>query len=62
MCWKLNSTGTEDLWVCLLHCLKALDTIGNCQITSLLTGCISTYAQNNKPVKICAHSVVEVAR
>ena len=30
--------------------------------TSLLTWCISTYAQNNKPVKIRTQLVVEVAR
>ena len=29
-----------------------LDTIGNCQKTSLLSLCISTNAQNNEPVKI----------
>ena len=32
--------------------LKALDTFGNCQQTSILTWCISTYATNNKSVKI----------
>ena len=30
--------------------------------TSILTWCIPTYTQNNKPVKIQSHLVLEIAR
>ena len=42
--WNFNSTFSQ-------HTFKTLETICNCQ--SPLTWCISTYAQNNKPVNVC---------
>ena len=41
--------------------LKTLDTIGNCLRPVFSLG-VSQHALNNKPVKITAQSVVEVAR
>ena len=37
-------------WFTAHFCLKTLDTIGNWGRPVFLTWCVSTYAQNNKPV------------